>query len=332
MARREDEGDEQNGSSIERLRNVMADLKEGDAEYEARNGVQPQDDDSRLPADAPAAQSKAPAHANPVPSPAVVAAAKAVAQTPPQPVAKPAAPAAPAQPPAAAAAPAPTAPASEAMTAAQQLVAEQRKAAEALLLEAYVLEERLKSEAAAAQASEMYSTAKAKADAATAAEAEAKELARMAADLRTAAANERRDAENQVLTARGEVKAAKAKIGELEQQLRDAKQVLEQTLQMIALRESRIKECTTKEAAAKRDAADATTHVVACENARIAAVKEAEAAQTQVDSLKGETSQDLAGIGDVRALAARIAKQASALRRGAHTGTIQSDAPQQAAS
>lgn len=335
LSRRDDESDEQSGSSIERLRNVMAELKVGDAEYDARNGALSPDDDARLPANAPAAQTKA-GNASPVPSAAVLAAAKTWVQSPPPvPVAKPVAPAAPVVAAASATAQAASDPAatpvSEMMSAAQQLVAEQRKAAEALLLEAYVLEERLKSEAVSAQASETYAAAKAKADAATAAEAEAKELARLAAELRTAAANERRDAENQAVTARGEIKAAKSKIAELEQQLRDAKQVFEQTLQMVALRESRIKECTTKEAAAKRDAADTTQHVVACENARIAAVKDADAARTQLDGLKSESSQDLAGINDVRALAARIAKQASALRRGPN-GVVPSEAPQQAAS
>lgn len=321
LGRRDDESDEQGGSPIQRLRNVMAELKVGDAEYEARNGAQPEndDEDERLPVSAPAAQRKASGDANPVPSAAVVAAAKAVVQTPPPAAPVAAAPAAPPQ-------------ASQAMTAAQQLVAEQRKAAEALLLEAYVLEERLKSEAAVAQASELHAAAQAKVDAATAAESEAKDAARAAAEQRTATANERREAENQVVTARGEVKAAKSKIAELEQHLRDAKQVLEQTLQMVALREGRIKECTSKEAVAKRGAAEATAYVVACENARLAAVKEAEAALAQAAALKADSSQGLAGINDVRALAARIANQASALRRGSHTGVIEPEPPQQAAS
>jgi hypothetical protein len=54
------------------------------------------------------------------------------------------------------------------LTAAQRLVAEQRKAAEALLLEACVLEDRLKSEAKAAQAAGEYAAAKAKVEAAAA--------------------------------------------------------------------------------------------------------------------------------------------------------------------
>jgi hypothetical protein len=213
----------------------------------------------------------------------------------------------------------PPAASDEGLTVAQRLVAEQRKAAEALLLEACVLEERLNSEVQAAQAASEYAAARAKADGAAILEQQAKELARASSEHSAVLAAERGDAEKLVVTTRADAEAAKAQVAELEQQLQDARRLAEQTFSTVGAHEARAKESAAKQAAAEQDAAEALARVVACQAERAAAEAEAKAAEERAEALKKElpvTTQSLAGINDIQALAARIAKQASVLKRG----------------
>jgi hypothetical protein len=199
----------------------------------------------------------------------------------------------------------PAAASDDPLTPAQRLLAEQRKAAEALLLEACALEERLKGEAKAAQAASECAAAKAKADGAAILEQQAKELAQASSERRAVLAAEREDAEKLVVATRADAEAARAQVAELEQRLLE--------------HEARAKEWAAKQAAAEHDAAEALARVVACQTERVAAEKEANAAEERAEALKNElaaTTQSLAGIDDVQALAARIAEQASVLKHG----------------
>jgi hypothetical protein len=175
-----------------------------------------------------------------------------------------------------------------ALDGAQRLIAEQRKAAEALLSEVCALEERLKGEAKAAQAAQAFTVANEKAKAAMILEQQAKELAASASESHRALVTERKNAET--------------KIADLKQQL-------------IAL-EARSKECAAEEIVAERKAGDAKERIVACQSASVAAQKEAKAAEEHAAALKKElpeSAQSLAGINEVQSLAARISEQASAL-------------------
>jgi hypothetical protein len=213
----------------------------------------------------------------------------------------------------------------EALTAAQRLVAEQRKAAEALLLEACALEERFKSESQAAQAATECAAAKAKAQSSAIAEQKANELAQASSEHRTALAARRKDAEGLVVTMRSAAETTSAQVTELEQQLRDAQRLVEQTLSMVGSHEEQIKELAAEQTAADQKAAEAAALVAACQADRAAAEKEAQAAEERAEALKKSlpaTTQRLAGISELEALAARIAEQASLLKRGSQTEVV----------
>jgi hypothetical protein len=280
-----DDGQQSQRSDAEvlRLKSAIADLKGGnvqDGQYEA----------------APAAQSDA-KNVEAPPAEKALAEAKAV-------VAKAETDERAAQGPA----PAQAAPASSdgALKAAQQLMAEQRKAAEALLREVAVLEDRLKNEAQAAQAAVDYDGARAKVEKAAMLEQQAKELAQTASERHGILATERKHAENLAANARADAKALRVQLAEIEQQL----------LQ----RESKASEAAQRENVAEREATEAAERVVACQLATVAAEKEAKEAKERAEILKKElpgTTQGFAGITDVQALAVRIAEQASALTREA---------------
>jgi hypothetical protein len=291
LGRREEQDEEGQSASIARLRTVMAELKVGDAEYDARNPVTDEDVMVGPVATATAAKPAAAAVAPPPPAPPKSAATPA--------------------------APAPAPPSDDPLAEAHRLIAEQRKAAEALLREACALEDRLKTESVVSQAFEEVDEAQRALDAAAASEQQAKDAARVAAEQRGAIAAERRDAESQVVAARGEVKTAKAKVADLEQKLRDARQAVEQAISMVGLREARVKECLAKETASKRDTTETNSRVLACESARLAAERKLEAARRRAAEMQSQTDLKAApGIEGVQLLAARIAEQKSAIRNG----------------
>jgi hypothetical protein len=204
----------------------------------------------------------------------------------------------------------------EALTAALRLVSEQRKAAEALLLEACVLEERLKSEPKAAQAADEYAAAKAKVEAVTIQEQQAKALAQASSEHRLSLTLKLREAEALVVETRLDAEAATAQVASLEQQLRNARRLAEQTSSLIEQHEANARQCSAKLTAAEHEAVEAAAHIVGWQDARAAAEREAAAASERAEALKKdfpEAAQPLAGMSDVQALAARIAEQVSML-------------------
>lgn len=204
----------------------------------------------------------------------------------------------------------------EALTAAQRLVAEQRKAAEALLLEACALEERLKSEPKAAQAADEYAAAKAKVEAVTIQEQQAKALAQASSEHRISLTLKLREAEALVVETRLDAEAASAAVAALEHQLRDARRLAEQTLFLVERHEANAKKCSAKLTTAEHEAEEVAARLVRWQDARAAAENEAAAAGTRAEALRKHlpgTAQSLAGMSDAEALAARIAEQVSML-------------------
>ncbi|MGA7202974.1 MAG: hypothetical protein WBX26_14185, partial [Candidatus Cybelea sp.] len=185
------------------------------------------------------------------------------------------------------------------------LVAEQRKAAEALLLQVAELEQRLQTEAHAAQAAADYKSAKEKAEAAAILEQQASELAHTAAEHHSAVLAQRLEADNLLVTTRADAEAAKAKVAALQEQLRDARRLADQSLSALAPCEARAKELAVSEEAAQSEAAEAAAGVTACQSARARAEKEAEDAQKRAETLKSEIAE----------LAGRIAQQAAEVTR-----------------
>ncbi len=204
----------------------------------------------------------------------------------------------------------------EATTEALRIIAEQRKAAEALLFEACALEDRLKNEANRAQAAAEYAAAQDKAQSAAIAERMAKQVALTNRERHAALATERKDLEELIATKCAEHEAARAKMTELEQQLVEAQRSAEQIFSVVAAHEARAKECVEKQTAVEREATEAAVRVTACQAEREAAEMAAKAARERVETLKTESStNDVAGIEEARTLAARIAEQAAITRR-----------------
>ncbi len=205
----------------------------------------------------------------------------------------------------------------DALITAQRLVAEQRRAVEALLAEACVLEERLRSEAKAAQAAQEYTAAKAKVEAVTIQQRQAEALARGGSERHMALAAELRKAQALVVARRPDADAARAQVAALEQQLRDARQLAEQTLSVLERHEANVKEHAAKLAAAEHEEDDSAARIAGLQAARAAAETEAAAAEKRAEALRKELPgavQPFSGTNDVRALAARIAEQVSILR------------------
>jgi hypothetical protein len=209
-------------------------------------------------------------------------------------------------------------------------IAEQRKAAEALLLETCVLEERIKNEAIAAKAARAYEAAAKQAESAAAkvktiavAEAEARQRAEGSLHDRSIIVGEMQSIEELLTAKRKDADAAKASIARLEQQLAEAQRAAESVFADVALHESRKRECGTREAAAARSAAEAAARAVARKAELEAAEAEAKTARERAEALKAQlvaTEQKGAGE-DVQRLAARIAQQVQ-LARTSHNGYL----------
>jgi hypothetical protein len=201
-------------------------------------------------------------------------------------------------------------------TEALRIIAEQRKAAEALLFEACTLEDRLKNQAKGAQAAAEYAAAQAEAESTALAERKAKQLALTKAERRAALATERQRLEELLATKRAEGESVRAKIAELEQQLAQAQRSAEQIFSAVAAHEARAKACVEEETAVEREATEAAARVTACQAEREAADMAAAAAGERVRAVKKELSTNgVAGIEDARTLAARIAEQAAITHR-----------------
>jgi chromosome segregation ATPase len=136
----------------------------------------------------------------------------------------------------------------------EQLVAEQRKAAEALLFEACMLEKRVQHDAAAAEIAAQHAAAGEKLDRARAVEREAQSIAD---------------------SATRQVVSATAALEEAQRQLHDAQSMLEGY-------QSRAQECAAERAAAETEAAEAAAAVKACDERRKGAVNDARALAARI--------------------------------------------------
>lgn len=216
-----------------------------------------------------------------------------------------------------------------ATTEALRLIAEQRKAAEALLSETRALEDQIKNAAAAAHASRAYQAAKSKSDSAAAkvetvaaAEAEAKQRAEALVHDHSLLAGELKSIEDMVASKRREADAAKAEIAELERKLGEMQRSAQTVFSDLALHESRARECVTRETAAARSAAEAAARAAARKAERETAEAAAQTAQERAEALKAELplTQDGA-IENLQRLTARISEQAQ-LARSLRNGSL----------
>lgn len=203
----------------------------------------------------------------------------------------------------------------EAVTIAQSLVAEQRRVVESLLVEVRALEDRLNNEVSAVKAEDDFRTAKDRAARAAELERQANEALQAASARHDTVLAEQKAAQTQAIAARADADSAQARVTELEQQLKDAQLTAAQALSLATQREAQAKEFGEKESAAQRDLVDATDRVTACRADSAAAHSEAGTAQATAETLKQQlpSTQNLAGVGDVQALATRIAQHVSAL-------------------
>ena len=196
-----------------------------------------------------------------------------------------------------------------------RLVADQRKAAEALLFEAGVLEDRLKDEAQAAQAVRECSVAKGKADQASVEAEEAMLAALKKCEVRTAVQAERKELEGLLAATRADAEGAQAKIAELERALQEAKDVVAQKQSLVTLHEVRARECVAKESAAQAEETQAVELMQASNARRDEAQAASAAAQERADALKQTLiHQGPSGLEAVQALADRISQQVKLMK------------------
>ena len=220
--------------------------------------------------------------------------------------------------------PADTAETDPATSQALSATTEQRKAAEALLLEACILEERIQKEAAAAAATRAYEAAEKNAESAA---AKAQAAVQAEEDVRTAAETalrehsqlraELKSIEEAIVVKHGEADAAKAEVAELENRLAEAQRNAQSALADLELHEVRKQEHAAKETAAANAATESAARLVASKTERETAQAEAEAARERARVLKAELP--VADASDsqenVERLAARIAEQVQLARR-----------------
>lgn len=206
----------------------------------------------------------------------------------------------------------------QATVASQLLLAEVRKAGEALLHEVSSLETRVNEEAQVIQATRDHAAATKKADGAAIVEQQAKELAQAASTQYSAAATARKSADELAASARTDAEKVEAQISNLERWLRDARDLALETSSKLGQYESHAKQCAAAEDAARCEAAEAAARVTAGQAASAAAAEEAQAARERAEALKQALSQrtpSLAGISNVQTLATRIVDEAAALAR-----------------
>jgi trimeric autotransporter adhesin len=213
-----------------------------------------------------------------------------------------------------------------------RLIADQRKAAEALLLETRALEDQIKNAAAAAQATRAYQAAKKAADSAlvklSAAEEAETQAAQRAEGLlhdHSVLANELRNIERLVAAKRTEADSAKAQIADLQRQIGELERASQSVFADLALHESRVRECSARENAAARAAAETAARAAARKGEREAAEAAAQSAQERAEALKAQlpAAEETGAIEDLQRLTARITEQvqvARSLRNGSLNG------------
>lgn len=206
----------------------------------------------------------------------------------------------------------------QATVAAQALLAELRKAGEALLREVSTLETHVNEEAQVVQATRDHAAAAKKADGAAIAELQAKELAQTASKQYSAAATARKSADELAASARTDAEKVDTQIASLERWLCEARTLAQDTSSKLEQYESRAQDCAAAEDAARYEATEAAARVAAGQAASLAAAKEAQAARERAEALKQALPQPpptLTGISNVQTIATRIVEEAAALTR-----------------
>lgn len=163
---------------------------------------------------------------------------------------------------------------------ARLLAAEQRKAAESLLLEARALEKQLLDETAHAhEARERAGEFSAAVTRALAAEQEARERAQAATERHTLAATERKQIDAVLQASRRATEAATAEIAELKRRLEDVLKVATDASELMTAQEQRAVEAGSVVAAAEKDVSDANALLAQRQSEREAAERDAAAAK-----------------------------------------------------
>lgn len=163
---------------------------------------------------------------------------------------------------------------------ARLLAAEQRKAAESLLLEARALEKQLLDETAHAhEARERAGEFSAAVARALAAEHEARERAAAAAERHALATNESKQIDAVLQASRRATEAATAEIAELKRRLEDVLKVATDASELMTAQEQRAVDAAAAVAAAEKDVSEANASVAQRQTEREAAERDAAAAK-----------------------------------------------------
>jgi chromosome segregation ATPase len=205
----------------------------------------------------------------------------------------------------------------EFVTDAQRLIAEKRKIAERLLLEACMLEEQAATEAEVERCKLEHVASKERVDAVAAQEQRAHDAVLEIAEQKTALARDRADAEEKLATARSGAAATKAQIEELQRLLQDAQLLFDEAAAAVNAHEQRIAECEGKASEIERAGAEAEARVKEFQLARESAEGVAKAIAERLEELRRNLgiSDDGPDAADTaRDLAARIAQETSALK------------------
>ncbi|HEY1655231.1 MAG TPA: hypothetical protein VGF86_08975 [Candidatus Tumulicola sp.] len=167
----------------------------------------------------------------------------------------------------------------DALAEARRRIAEQRKEAEALLLEARALEEKLLSESSAAhEARERSNETSAALNRALAAEQEARERVRQAEERHAQVKLERQQIDAVLTAGRLASEAASAEIAELKERLEHVMQVATDASTLLQSQEQRVVETAAKARTAQGELAEAAARLAQCQAEREAAEQAANAA------------------------------------------------------
>ncbi|MEO6834738.1 MAG: hypothetical protein ABI231_02365 [Candidatus Tumulicola sp.] len=165
------------------------------------------------------------------------------------------------------------------------LAAEQRKAAESLLLEARTLEKRLLDESAKArEARERSGELAAEVSRTVAAEQEARGRVRTAAERQALVTTERRQIEAVLLASRRATEAATTEIAELKRRLENVLQVATEASDLLRAQDQRAAEAASAATAAEKELSDANAQLAQRQAEREAAEREAAPAKERTAS------------------------------------------------
>lgn len=190
----------------------------------------------------------------------------------------------------------------DALEQARRRAAEQRVAAESLLLEARALEEQLLSESTAAhEARKRADEMAALTSRAIMAEQEARERARIASEQHARVTTERQRIETVLTAGRLASEAATAEIAELKRRLEDVLRVASDASALLHAHEQRAAEVAMTALKSEKELADAAAQLAERQSAREAAEREAKAAEARAGTYGTgmRASASSSGVGQV---------------------------------